>query len=357
MAYTYHGTSNLIALPNRTVQTYPSGLVRVEQSFVCRNANAATYRNQLKAGAKMPNDDAPAIDGLYIFPDTAEVARDDGFSEFRVTAYGRTNKTGQRIRGPIGTRTINFTANISNVNLSYDPTDSNSFQTIFNIYKSEYFYDYADAIFRFCVPANEKIQQPTDIRSVGGAFVKDTDIDLFSQSFSAVEIFPILDLGYVPSPTQRISPAFFALPGGFERTNFGSFDEISISYIIQTSSINFGSFFDDASPPAQVIFDSLRSLEDGAFIFLSSPPFSDGVQVKIGNETLRATYGSGARGDTFHIDLRQSAGSRSVRNRLGIVGLSGNTVYQAKIAAFNKNGVGASVTIAFKTGNNFDFAL
>jgi hypothetical protein len=356
MAYTYHGTSELIALPNRTVQTYPSGLVRVEQSFVCRNANAATYRNQLKAGAKMPNDDAPAIDGLYIFPDTAEVARDDGFSEFRVTAYGRTNKTGQRIRGPIGTRAINFTANISNVNLSYDPNDSNSSQTISNFYKSPYFYDYADAYFRFCVPANERIQQPTDIRSIGGAFVKDTDIDLFSQSFSAVEIFPILNSGYVPSPTQRRSLPFFAVPLGFERTNFGSFDEISINYIVQTSNINFGSFFNDASPSPQVTLDSISSVKDGAFIYLFKPPFSDGVQVKIGNETLRATYGAGARGNTFSIGLGQ-AGSSSSTLSLRIQGLSGSTVYQAKIAAFNKNGVGASVTIAFKTGNNFDFAL
>lgn len=40
----------------------------------------------------MPFDDgAPAIDGLYIFPEPSEVVRDDGFVEFRVTAYGRTS--------------------------------------------------------------------------------------------------------------------------------------------------------------------------------------------------------------------------------------------------------------------------
>jgi hypothetical protein len=43
----------------------------------------------------MPDDDgAPAFDGLYIFPDPQEQVRDDGFVEFRVTAYGRTNATG-----------------------------------------------------------------------------------------------------------------------------------------------------------------------------------------------------------------------------------------------------------------------
>jgi hypothetical protein len=95
MAYTYHGTTDLIALPNRTVQTYPSGLVRVERSFVCRKDLAARFRNTIKVNELMPFDDgAPAIDGLYIFPEPQETARDDGFVEFRVTAYGRTNTTG-----------------------------------------------------------------------------------------------------------------------------------------------------------------------------------------------------------------------------------------------------------------------
>ena len=40
----------------------------------------------------MPLDDgAPAIDGLYIFPEPQEQTRDDGFVEFRVTAYGRSS--------------------------------------------------------------------------------------------------------------------------------------------------------------------------------------------------------------------------------------------------------------------------
>ena len=92
MSYTYHGASNLIPLPGRSVQTYPSGLVRVERSFICRKNNANLYRERFKVGNLMPDDDgAPAIDGLYIFPEPQEAVRDDGFVEFRVTAYGRTN--------------------------------------------------------------------------------------------------------------------------------------------------------------------------------------------------------------------------------------------------------------------------
>jgi hypothetical protein len=95
MSYTYHGTRNLIALPGRSVQTYPSGLVRVERSFLCRKADVARYRNIFRVNEPMPFDDgAPAIDGLYIFPEPQEQVRDDGFVEFRVTAYGKTNTTG-----------------------------------------------------------------------------------------------------------------------------------------------------------------------------------------------------------------------------------------------------------------------
>jgi hypothetical protein len=91
-SYQYHGTRDLIAMPGRSVQTFPSGLVRVERSFMCRKGDVARYRNILRVNEPMPFDDgAPAIDGLYIFPEVQEQVRDDGFVEFRVTAYGRTN--------------------------------------------------------------------------------------------------------------------------------------------------------------------------------------------------------------------------------------------------------------------------
>ena len=95
MAYTYHGTSNLITAPVRSVQTFPSGLVRVERIYICRRGDEARYRSELAVGNLLPDDEVtPAIDGLYIFPEPQEMARDDGFYEFRVTAYGRANTTG-----------------------------------------------------------------------------------------------------------------------------------------------------------------------------------------------------------------------------------------------------------------------
>jgi hypothetical protein len=92
MAYTYHGTTDLVMAPGRSVQTFPSGLVRVERRYICRKEYAARYRSDLAVGNALPGDDgAPAIDGLYIYPEPQEQSRDDGFIEFRVTAYGRSN--------------------------------------------------------------------------------------------------------------------------------------------------------------------------------------------------------------------------------------------------------------------------
>ena len=88
--------SGLYATGDRTVSTFPSGLLRVDQTFVCRTSAAATHRADLAVGADMPGESAPAIDGLKIFPEPQEKHRDDGFTEFIVSAYGRINNTGRR---------------------------------------------------------------------------------------------------------------------------------------------------------------------------------------------------------------------------------------------------------------------
>ena len=85
------GQSALKVQDGRTVQNFPSGLVRVERIYVCPTADLARFRPLLAEGNVLPYDDGtPAIDGLYIFPTPNEVQRPDGYTEFRVSAYGRT---------------------------------------------------------------------------------------------------------------------------------------------------------------------------------------------------------------------------------------------------------------------------
>jgi hypothetical protein len=96
MSYTYHGTNGIIVLPGRSISTFPSGLVRVDRTYAVRADRASVVRREFAAGNLLPFDDGtPAIDGLYIFPDPQETRRDDGFVEFRVSGYGRTNTIGQ----------------------------------------------------------------------------------------------------------------------------------------------------------------------------------------------------------------------------------------------------------------------
>jgi hypothetical protein len=85
----------LFATGERTVSTFPSGLVRVDQTFICPTSDAATHRAALAVGSDMPGGSAPAIDGLKIFPEPQEKKRDNGFTEFIVSAYGRTNTVGR----------------------------------------------------------------------------------------------------------------------------------------------------------------------------------------------------------------------------------------------------------------------
>jgi hypothetical protein len=105
MSYTIF-TSNpaaLIPQAGRAVNTFPSGLVRVDQSYLGLTSEAATHRAILAVGNEMPDgDSSPCIDGLYIFPEAQERRREDGFTEYIVSAYGRSNSTGVNSSAPWG---------------------------------------------------------------------------------------------------------------------------------------------------------------------------------------------------------------------------------------------------------------
>lgn len=85
----------LFATGERTVSTFPSGLVRVDQTFICPTLDADTHRAALAVGSDMPGGSTPAIDGLKIFPEPQEKKRTDGFTEFIVSSYGRKNTVGR----------------------------------------------------------------------------------------------------------------------------------------------------------------------------------------------------------------------------------------------------------------------
>lgn len=157
MAYTYHGTRNLITAPGRSVQTFPSGLVRVERTYICRRGDESRYRSGLAVGNLLPDDDgAPAIDGIYIFPEPQEQSRDDGFVEFRVTAYGRANTSGYE---KIEDEYNNDTLSVFGVNLGFI-TKTKILTQEFVIFQSEN-----------VTPTTDKIpDRPVIVFGIGGEF-------------------------------------------------------------------------------------------------------------------------------------------------------------------------------------------
>jgi hypothetical protein len=91
----YQQTANgLYATEKRTMTPFPSGLVRIDQSFVCATADADTHRETLAQGEAMTSvDTSPTIDGLIIYPTPNETTSVDGFTTFAVSGYGRRTST------------------------------------------------------------------------------------------------------------------------------------------------------------------------------------------------------------------------------------------------------------------------
>lgn len=128
MSYTLFNSAtaatDLIAQPGRAVNTFPSGLVRVDQVYLGLTANAATHRAILAVGNDMPDGDtSPCLDGLKIFPDIQERRREDGWTEYLVSAYGRANSTGKISKSMI-ISTVQIPAFINITNLPPGSTNS-----------------------------------------------------------------------------------------------------------------------------------------------------------------------------------------------------------------------------------------
>jgi hypothetical protein len=222
MAYTYHGTRNLITAPGRAVQTFPSGLVRVERTYICRRGDENRYRSELAVGNLLPDDEGtPAIDGLYIYPDPQEQTREDGFTEFRVTAYGRTNTTGnierlgviERLTGSSGTKHFDFL--------------------------------YENYIFTRVLPSNVSLAQifePPQIDIV-------TEVQPSSDIASFTKYDGPINLGYfgyrriIPASAQAfvISEQPF-LQGGYSFATFSLYSVAKGIFYVNHTTKNFGSF-------------------------------------------------------------------------------------------------------------------
>jgi hypothetical protein len=114
---------SLIPQPDRNVATFDSGLIRVDQEFVCTTASAETNRLSLAVGNSFPGETSPAIDGLFIFPSPQVSRTGDGLTKFMVSGYGRA--TDQLISQRRGTTSTVIKASYyqDGNQITYDNTD------------------------------------------------------------------------------------------------------------------------------------------------------------------------------------------------------------------------------------------
>jgi len=344
MAYQYHGTTNLIPLPNRTVQTYPSGLVRVERSFACRKAQGSAYRGALKVGNLMPTDNgAPAVDGIYIFPEPQEISRDDGFVEFRVSAYGRANFTGQCTRVPFSsTATVSALAEF--YNQYYNPSDPSSNQVQLYSYKESLGeIEGYNLLMSICLPTTDR-EIPVAPQELISAQLKSSGQDLYDLRLSAEEIWPFLagmtQSGLVNASSQLRSFSRQTTAVVVERKNFGKFDEVLISFTQRNPNLDFGMFYNTNATPSRPVLNGILVQSNLVKIDFSAPENSTGVTYQVGaNPPIYLPYNTG--------DLTKTNAYAS----LGIRGLSPNTNYTATIQATNNNGSSAALALSFRTAD------
>jgi hypothetical protein len=106
-------SSGLVEQGDRSVTTFPSGLLKVEQTFIGLTSNEFSDRLTLQIGDPFPLDDSPSIDGVFIFPATQETRDTSGFTTYKVSGYGRINENGYSEISPseilVATTTYNGT--------------------------------------------------------------------------------------------------------------------------------------------------------------------------------------------------------------------------------------------------------
>ena len=112
----YQSTPPPWATGTKRIQSFASGLLRVDQEYMVPTATAFTDGAAFVRGAVLTDTTSPAVDGLYIYPDPQWSDGGDGFSTIAVSAYGRTQTTVQDLTQEQGaTSTGIFQYNVWNL--------------------------------------------------------------------------------------------------------------------------------------------------------------------------------------------------------------------------------------------------
>lgn len=215
----------LIAQPGRAVNTFPSGLVRVDQTYLGLTSQSTTHRATLAVGNNMPDgNSSPCIDGLKIFPEVQERRREDGFTEFIVSAYGRANTTGRQETSVVSGTILIEAAEANDTEPVFGGLGDSSAllsQTTIN----------------FVDLANSTLNQTflTSVKSYKYSVLSNKVLDITSQQ-NALEIYaPKLLVNGVMTPATKALYTLKRKVSNFSKTNYGAFDEYKISFVSDIS--------------------------------------------------------------------------------------------------------------------------
>jgi hypothetical protein len=212
--YTRDG-EDIFELPGRTVNTFTSGLVRVDTSYAIKTSNIAAARSvDFQVGSEIVGDSYPAVDGLFLYPEPQEVRRETGITELMASYYGRTITD---VPPPVATeRTIELIG--TSISMSIN-----------------------DLFFQFVVPVGEIINfrdqglfdspltEPNEIYYLGESIP-------FSKSSYTYKNFDYYNYNTIPEtyfeqPLQLIKPSILVIA----QRNFGNFVELDVTYTRKTT--------------------------------------------------------------------------------------------------------------------------
>jgi hypothetical protein len=212
-----YNASELIPQAGRTVTTFPSGLIRVDQSFLTESSALFTSRALVAVGNDAPGgDSSPSVDGLKIFPEAQELRREDGFTEFIVSSYGRTASPGASV---LGVEVVTLNASYS---FTYTPTPPEAPQTWNWSIKEEWLVDtFTTVKTMLASEANATISiTPPTLSKV-----------LKKREFSGARPGMNVPGGGVSTPGgSSIGADWESGLASIDRRNFGHFDEVVIVF-------------------------------------------------------------------------------------------------------------------------------
>lgn len=256
----------LIAQAGRAVNTFPSGLVRVDQTYLGLTSHATTHRATLAIGNNMPDgDSSPCIDGLKIFPEVQEKRREDGFTEYLVSAYGRSNATGKKtIEQDLTSVFTYYDVNdyITITTPGQNPIEKAEVNTVSNeLIKGTV----EKLIWTVSSPKNLQISiapptTPKVFDYSGNLLAQKTFLEV--QTLNAVNSY--IPQGYLiqgstynfpQNVVSQITSSYNI--SDIKKTNFGSFDEWIITYKATQPTLTFDGFWNAARPPLYATLGNL----------------------------------------------------------------------------------------------------